>query len=113
MKKGLFLFLVILMVIVSLGKKEEILALEDPHPELFSVFYEGDGYSILKRTEIDELQAYTLIAFHIDDGTDICTVSSVHKINYRVLYNDKYYDIVQGVDLELYTCAKLIELEII
>lgn len=113
MKKGLFLLIIILVVILSACDTEKIIPLEDPQHELFSTLYEGDGYTILKRTEIDESQYYYMIAYYIDDGTRTCILGHYHIVNYRVLYNDNYYDILQGAKFDLYSCAKLIELEII
>ena len=55
MKKILLsLLMLVLLIGLSACDKEKAIPLENPEPELFSVLYESDEYSVLKRDIITE-----------------------------------------------------------
>ena len=112
-KISMVLIAMILAIILSSCSKGEAIPLDDPQIELFHVIFEGDNYSIFERTVIDHEKAYILIAYEICQPGKTCTVGEQHKDNYRFLYKQKYYDIVEADKLNLFTCEKLIELNII
>jgi|AntAceMinimDraft_18_1070375.scaffolds.fasta_scaffold02209_3 hypothetical protein len=103
------LMLAILFSVLACGEKIE--PLENPQSELFSTFYEGDGFTILKRTEIDPDVMYELPAFSLksEKGTS-CIIGSEQMDNYLVLYNEEYYNVQDGTYLNLYTGNELINL---
>ena len=108
MRKLLVLVLItVTLMLCSCGNR--IVPLENPEPELFSNFYVGENYTLLKRTIIPEMDNYTTEAYGI--GEDYI-VGSFHMRHYRVLYNDEYFNIVQGEQLGLYTVDELIEMEV-
>jgi hypothetical protein len=102
MKK--IVILVMLLVFALAGCSEKIEPLENPEPELFSEFYLGDNFTILKRTIIED-KAYYTIGYPINDGY---VLGAVHLDNYRILYNDEYYDLQQGYKLGLYDAENLL-----
>lgn len=113
MKKMVLSILIFVLLTSLLGCSEQIQPLENPQPELFTLFYEADKYEIYKRTEIDEEKFYPLIGFPIrsDSGTS-CTIGLYHLENYIVLYEDEYYDLQTGARLKLFTGNDLIEVGI-
>lgn len=84
-------------------------SLENPEPELFSTFHEGEEYTILKRTEIPS-QAYLSIGYIINSPKGYsCVVGSYEKMHYIVLYEDEYYDIINASYLDLFTSDDLVD----
>ncbi len=45
--------------------------LENPQQDLFSIFYENDEYTILKRTNIYEGMIYNMMAYLFDEGDNL------------------------------------------
>lgn len=87
------------------GCGETIIPLENPEPQLFSEFYEGENFTILDRTII-ESNAYVSLGYGLDDGY---MLGAYHISNYRVLYDEEYYNLQQGHQLGLYKAEDLIE----
>lgn len=112
--RKLFISLLLFVLILGLAacNNEKAIPLENPEPELFSIIYESDEYSILKRTVITD-QVYNMIAYYVGHGENTCTVGEYHKANYLILYNEEYYDIVEANKLDLYKCSDLINLGVI
>lgn len=111
--KRFVLCIVIFVLVVSVSAcNQRAVTLENPESELFSLFYEGDDYSILKRIDIDPKAIYYGYAVYIGDEKEYCMVGDFHIKNYRVLYKDKYYDIVNGEKLGLYSSQDLIDIGI-
>ncbi|PKK97661.1 MAG: hypothetical protein CVV57_10895 [Tenericutes bacterium HGW-Tenericutes-2] len=88
----------------------KILPLDNPEPELFSTFHEGDDFTILKRIDIDPNQIYYCIGLIINSPKGYtCLVGEYERLNYLVLFEDEYYDIINGSYLNLYTANELID----
>ena len=103
-------FLTFLMVLISmfLFGCSKVSPLENPEPELFSSFHEEDEFTILKRTEINPDQIYISIGYIINSPKGYsCLVGQYEKVNYIVLYDDDYYDIIGASQLKLFTADEL------
>lgn len=88
----------------------KVMPLENPEPELFASFYAGDDFTILKRDDIDSNQFYNAIGLIINSPKGYtCIVGEFERLNYLVLFEDEYYDIINGSYLKLYTANELIE----
>ena len=86
----------------------KVMPLENPEPELFSTFHEGDDFTILKRTDIDPNQLYNTIGLIINSPKGYtCLVGEFERLNYLVLFEEEYYDIINGSYLKLYTASEL------
>ncbi len=111
--KSILYVLMITLVSVTLYACQSVKPLENPEPELFSLFYEGSNFTILKRTDINEDIIYPSIAVIIfDDNNEMYAIGAYHINNYLVYYKDKYYDLQAGNLLHLYTADDLIEIGI-
>jgi len=102
----------LLALLSSCNGKEEIIPMENPEIESFSVFYEGNDYTIFKRTEI-EPRSYISLGYGFGEGDTGCLIGAFHMLNYRVMFELEYYNLQQAGMLELFTCEKMLELEII
>jgi hypothetical protein len=113
MKKVILSMLLLTFTISFSACTNNGVPLENPQPELFSLFYTGDDYEIYKRIDIDEEKTYALIGYPIesDKGTT-CTIGLIHLENYIVLYNNEYYDLQTGARLNLYKGNELINMGI-
>lgn len=113
--KRIILLLVILPFIGLLlsCNPDKAIPLMDPHIDQFETIFESTNYSILKRTVIDESAAYTMEAYHLGQEPDVCILGSYHRINYQVLYDGQYYDLIEGTKLKLFDCDVLYNLDII
>ncbi len=109
MKKMVLGILIFFLILSLFGCSSKVAPLENPQPELFTLFYTGENYEIYKRTEIDEEKLYILIGFPIesDSGTS-CTIGLYHLENYIVFYHEKYYDLQAGARLNLFSGNDLI-----
>jgi hypothetical protein len=114
MKKifDLLAFFVFVIVLTSC-RSEKAIALENPQIELFNVIYESDEYSIFIRTDIDAGQSFYKPAYTVGIDGETCIVGEEQKYNYRILYNEKYYDIVEANKFSLFTCSELREIGVI
>lgn len=113
MKRLLLSTLILILLIGLVGcNNEKAIPLENPELELFSVLYENDDYSILKRTVITD-QVYIMIAYYVGHGDNTCILGQYHKVNYLLLYNEEYYDIIEANKLDVYTCSDLINIGVI
>jgi len=112
-KTLIFIIVLIIMIGMSACEKIEVVPMENPEPELFNTFYEGDGYEILRRREIEEGKVYVSLGYGVeaDEGYSCLTGASVID-NYRVLYDGEYYNIQTGSHLGLYTGNDLEEIGI-
>lgn len=101
----LMIFILIFLVGCSNAKP-----LDNPEPELFSVFQEKEDFTLFIRTEIDSDQFYNLMAYYIKGPRGYeCFVGQDIMVNYIVLHEDKYYDVVSGAQMNLFTTDELIE----
>lgn len=111
MKKLSSLFLIFIFIaILTSCTKEVAVPMENPQIELFHLVFEGDDYSIFKRTIIDTEKYYYMIGYPFGSDDDKCTVGEEQKDNYRFQYGDKYYDIVEANKLGIFTCNQLKEI---
>lgn len=111
--KKLILSIIIFVLAISISAcNPKVVPMENPESELFSVFYEGEDYTILIRTNIDPDALYYAYARGIGNEKDNCVVGDAHIKNYRVLYKEKYYDIVDGENLGLYSVQDLMDMGI-
>ncbi|MDD3123074.1 MAG: hypothetical protein PHC62_06095 [Candidatus Izemoplasmatales bacterium] len=109
MKRFLMIMTIFFLTILLVGCAN-VVTLDNPEPELFSVFHEGDNYIIFIRTEIDPDQLYDSMGYYIKGPKGYsCLVGAYEKVNYIVLYNDEYYDIINGAQMNLYTTQELID----
>lgn len=107
--KKCILFLIMFSFILSLfACSQKIAPLENPQPELFTLFYSGENYSIYKRIDIDEEKFYPLLGFPLESekGTS-CSVGLYHLENYIVFYDDYYYDLQSSTRLKLFNGNEL------
>jgi len=113
MKKVALGILMLFLTISFSACVYKVAPLENPQPELFSLFYTGSNYEIYKRIDIDDEKIYPLIGFPIesDKGTT-CTIGLNHLENYIVLYGNEYYDLQSGAHLNLYNGNQLINMGI-
>jgi len=108
--KKLLLAVFILFFSISLSACQKVEPIENPEPELFSVFHEKENFTLLIRTDIDSDQAYTSVGYTIyDKNGDTCLVGSAQISNYLVLYKEKYYNIQTGSQLGLFNADDLID----
>ena len=104
-----------LLLLLSLGVSacgEKVQPLENPQEDLYSVIYESDDFSILKRIEIDEDAIYIMIGYEYGIGKDTCTVGQYQRVNYLVEYKGEYYDFIDANNLNIISCDLLDELNI-
>ena len=108
MKRILSFFVAgIALLLVGCTKVEP---LENPEPELFTSFHEGEDFSILRRTDIDPNQGYIMIGLIINSPKGYtCIVGEFERQNYLVLFEDEYYDLINGSYLKLYTANELVD----
>ncbi|GEM_PF-2233366 len=103
-----YLVITLLMITPFLISCGYVAPLENPEPELFSVFHEGDDFTILMRTEIDPDTLYVSMGYGIKSPKGYaCITGAYEMVNYMVLYNDKYYDIVSGAEFNIYSAFEL------
>ena len=80
--------------------------LENPEPELFSLLYESETYSIFERNVIEEDKIFYMVGYYMDEDYD-CIFGEKDKYMYIVLYEEQYYDIFEAYKLDLYTISDL------
>lgn len=77
-------------------------------------FFDGDNYTIFKRTEIDDLKLYITIGYPMEDSNGGAYLAgALHKENYFIGYNGEDYDIIEVHKLVIYTCNDLNDLGVI
>jgi len=113
MKKITLSILMLFLTISFSACAYKVTPLENPQPELFSLFYTGSDYEIYKRIDIDDEKIYPLIGFPIkSEKSTTCTIGLNHLENYIVRYSNEYYDLQSGANLHLYNGNQLINMEI-
>ena len=85
-------------------------SIENPQPELFSVFYEDDEYTILVRSELEKSFFGDAMVIESEKGYT-CSVGQYHMVNYMILANGEYYNILVGAQMNLYTGNDLVDLD--
>lgn len=105
---------VIAIIVITLSScdKNDALPLTDPEIELFYLIYEEDDYSVFERIDFEEDKYFTMEGYKIEGDDYSCIVGSEDKFNYRFLYEENYYDIVEADKLNIFTCSDLIDIGI-
>lgn len=108
MRKTLIIFFFFLVIFV-IGC-DRINPVDNPQPELFSVLHEGEDFTLFIRTYIDPNALYYSYAVNLvtPDG-EVCVIGDYEMQNYLVEYDNQYYNILGGYQLELFTTEELIE----
>lgn len=106
MKKALLVVVVLLTIVLSACQR--VIPLDNPEPELFSVVHEGDDFTLLRRTEIESERICLAIALPINSPKGLyCAIGWCELQDYLVLYDDDYYDLIGGAEMNLFTATDL------
>ena len=108
----IFITLLSLITLLSSCSKVVIDTIDNPEIELFSILYENEEYSVYKRNEMEDGIAFYEIGYSLGEDNH-CTFGEIHKYMYRVLYEEKYYNIFEAYKLDIYTVKDLVLMGII
>lgn len=125
MKKGIYVFLVSIMLglssCASATEKEYnfegFTALQNVNLNDYETDYEGADFEILKRKEsaVDSSLVFAMygIILKNDSTGDACTIGVQTEYMYIVQYNENVYDLSDAYYIGLYDCNLLVDLDII
>lgn len=111
--KKIIVLSISMLIVLLLSSCSKLETIEDPELDLFSEFYIDDEYTILKRTNIEQMSYYAY-AINLKTGDDeSCIAGHYHEMNYMFLYESEYYGIKEASKLGLFTCSDLRELKVL
>ena len=112
MKRIILLFIIISIIVLINTWGFWATPIENPEIDKFEEYYVDDDFTVLIRSEIEEVHEMVIYGFGKPFETQ-CHVGGYEDINYMVYYKEKYYDLFEINRINIISCEDLYKMNLI